>query len=79
MLLLDRKEGYPLDCYGPRIPDRVAFEKLVKVLGVGCTHRRIADEGVFIWTPPAISLKTLGRFVEALKLAEETFEWDKDK
>lgn len=28
----------------PRIPDRVVFEKLVKVLVFGCAYRRMVDE-----------------------------------
>ena len=47
------------------------------MLAVGCAYRRIADEEVFVWTPPAISLRTPGKFFEALKLAGKTLERDK--
>lgn len=44
-LLPERKTAHPLGCHRPRIPDRVVFEKLVKVLVFGCVYWRIADEG----------------------------------
>ena len=42
-LLPEREVDHPLRCYGPRIPDRVVFEKLVQVLVFGCAYGRIAD------------------------------------
>jgi transposase len=43
-LLPDRDVTHPLGCHRPRICDRVIFEKLVQILGVGCAYWRIADE-----------------------------------
>jgi hypothetical protein len=34
----------PLGCHRSRVPDRVAFEKLVQLLVFGCAYWRIADE-----------------------------------
>jgi transposase len=43
--LLPRTDvDHPLGCHRPRIPDRVAFQKLVQVLVFGCAYERIADE-----------------------------------
>ena len=43
--LLPRTQAdHPLGCHRPRIPDRVAFEKLVQVLVFGCAYERISDE-----------------------------------
>jgi hypothetical protein len=36
VLLPERKTNHPLGCHRPRIPDRLVFEKLVKVLVFGC-------------------------------------------
>ena len=36
--------NHPLGCHRPRIPDRVVFEKLVRILVFGCAYWRIADE-----------------------------------
>jgi transposase len=44
-LLPQREIDHPLGCHRPRISDRVVFEKLVQVLVLGCSYRRIADEG----------------------------------
>ena len=44
-LLPERKTNHPLGCHKPRIPERVVFEKLVRVLVFGCAYERIADEG----------------------------------
>ncbi len=44
VLLPERKTNHPLGCHRPRIPDRLVFEKLVKVLVFGCAYWRIADE-----------------------------------
>ena len=35
--------SHPLGCHRPRIPDRIAFEKLVQVLRFGCSYEAIAD------------------------------------
>ena len=35
--------SHPLGCHRPRIPNRLAFDKLVQVLVFGCGYRRIAD------------------------------------
>jgi transposase len=43
-LLPEREVHHPLGCHRPRIPDRMVFEKLVRVLVFGCAYRRIADE-----------------------------------
>jgi len=43
-LLPEREVNHPLGCHGPRIPNRVVFEKLVQVLVFGCAYWRIADE-----------------------------------
>jgi transposase len=42
-LLPERKTNHPLGCHKPRIPERVVFEKLVRVLVFGCAYERIAD------------------------------------
>jgi transposase len=44
-LLPQRETNPPLGCHRARIPDRVVFEKLVRILVFGCAYRRIADEG----------------------------------
>ncbi len=44
-LLPSRETNHPLGCHRPRIPDRVAFEKLIQILVFGCAYWRIADEG----------------------------------
>ena len=33
-----------LVCHKSRVPDRIVFEKLLRVLVLGCAYRRIADE-----------------------------------
>lgn len=43
-LLPRTQTDHPLGCHRPRIPDRVVFEKLVRVLVFGCAYERIADE-----------------------------------
>jgi len=43
-LLPERKTNHPLGCHRPRIPDRVVFGKLVKILVFGCAYERIADD-----------------------------------
>jgi transposase len=43
-LLPEREVHHPLGCHRPRIPDRMVFEKLVRVLVFGCAYRRIADK-----------------------------------
>ncbi len=45
-LLPARAETHPLGCHRPRVPDRVVFDKLVRVLVFGCAYRRIADATV---------------------------------
>ncbi len=45
VLLPERKTNHPLGCHRRRIPDRVVFEKLVKILVFGCAYWRIAEEG----------------------------------
>jgi transposase len=35
--------SHPPGCHRPRIPDRIAFEKLVQVLRFGCSYEAIAD------------------------------------
>ena len=35
---------HPLVCHKSRIPDRMVFEKLLRVLVFSCAYRRIADE-----------------------------------
>ncbi len=42
-LLPDRQMTHPLGCHRPRVPDRIAFDKLVQVLVFGCAYHRIAD------------------------------------
>jgi transposase len=42
-LLPEREVNHPLGCHRRRIPDRVVFEKLVRVLVFGCAYHRIAD------------------------------------
>ena len=42
-LLPEREVDHPLGFHRPRIPDRVVFEKLVRVLVFGCAYHRIAD------------------------------------
>lgn len=42
-LLPERRTSHPLGCHRPRIPDRVAFEKLRQILVFGCAYERIAD------------------------------------
>ena len=43
-LLPERREtNHPLGCHRTRIPDRMVFEKLVRVLVFGCAYERIAD------------------------------------
>jgi transposase len=42
-LLSPHPDTHPLGCHRPRIPDRVAFDKLIQVLAFGCGYRRIAD------------------------------------
>jgi transposase len=41
--LPSRPDTYPLGCHRPRIPDRIVFDKLIRVLVFGCGYRRIAD------------------------------------
>ncbi len=36
-------DSHPLGCHRPRISDRVAFDKLVQVLVLGCSYIKIAD------------------------------------
>ena len=43
-LLPVRQVHHPLGCHRPRIPDGVAFEKLVQILVFGCAYERIAEE-----------------------------------
>jgi transposase len=43
-LLPERRIDHPLGCHRPRIPDGVAFEKLVQILVFGCAYERIAEE-----------------------------------
>jgi transposase len=43
-LLPEREVNHRLGCHRLRIPDRVVFEKLVRVLVFGCAYWRIADE-----------------------------------
>jgi transposase len=50
-LLPSRETNHPLGCHRPRIPDRVAFEKIVQILVFGCAYWRIADEGCSATTP----------------------------
>jgi transposase len=40
-LLPTRQASHPLGCHRPRIPDRVIFDKLIRVLVFGCGYRRI--------------------------------------
>jgi hypothetical protein len=42
--LAERKTNHPLGCHRSRIPDKVAFGKLVQILVFGCAYERIADE-----------------------------------
>src|SRR4051812_6517710 len=42
-LLPERKVAHPLGCHRPRIPDRIAFDKLVQVLVLGASYEKIAD------------------------------------
>lgn len=42
-LLPQRETSHPLGCHRPRVPDRVVFEKLVRVLVFGCAYEKIAD------------------------------------
>jgi transposase len=42
-LLPERETDHPLGCHRSRIPERIAFEKLVQVLVFGCAYHRIAD------------------------------------
>jgi transposase len=39
-LLPTRHDTHPLGCHRPRIPDRIAFDKLIQVLVFGCGYRR---------------------------------------
>jgi transposase len=44
-LLPPRKADFhPLGCHRHRVPDRLVFDKLLRVLVFGCAHERIADE-----------------------------------
>jgi transposase len=43
-ILPEREVDHPLGCHRPRVPDRVAIEKLVRILLFGCAYWRIADE-----------------------------------
>jgi transposase len=42
-LLPARQIHHPLGCHRQRIPDRVVFDKLIRILVFGCGYRRIAD------------------------------------
>jgi transposase len=35
--------SHPLGCHKPRIADRIIFEKLIQLLGFGCSYASIAD------------------------------------
>ena len=43
-LLPTRQVHHPLGCHRQRIPDRVIFDKLIRILVFGCGYRRIADQ-----------------------------------
>ena len=43
-LLPEREVNHPLGCHRPHIPDRVVFEKLIRVSVFGCAYHGIADE-----------------------------------
>lgn len=42
-VLPPRKSDHPLGCHRPRVPDRVAFDKLVAILVFGGAYLRMAD------------------------------------
>lgn len=52
-LIPERIDTHPLGCHRPRIPDRVVFDQLVRVLVLGASYEKIAD--------PACSATTLRR------------------
>ncbi len=43
--LPDRQSGHPLGCHRPRVPDRLVFDTLVKVIVFGAAYWRVAEVG----------------------------------
>ena len=53
-LLPEREVNHPWGCHRPRIPDRVVFEKLLRVLVFGCAYPGGAPTAVSVFGHPRL-------------------------